>query len=104
MSNVDILEDIKLEEKLDKEIEEPKKYKVIMLNDDKTPMDWVIGLLTVIFKHSQETAEKITLTIHNEGAGIVGVYTYEIAEQKTNEAITASRENGFPLAIKMERE
>ena len=104
MSNVDILEDIKLEEKLDKEIEEPKKYKVIMLNDDKTPMDWVIGLLTVIFKHSQETAEKITLTIHNEGAGIVGVYTYEIAEQKNNEAITASRENGFPLAIKMERE
>ena len=104
MSNVDILEDIKIDEKIEKDIEEPKKYKVVMLNDDKTPMDWVIGLLTLIFKHSQETAEKITLTIHNEGSGVVGVYTYEIAEQKTAEAITASRENGFPLAIKMEAE
>ena len=104
MSNVDIVEDIKIDEKIKEDIEEPKKYKVIMLNDDKTPMDWVIGLLTTIFKHSQETAEKITLTIHNEGSGVVGVYTYEIAEQKTAEAITASRENGFPLVIKMETE
>ena len=104
MSNVDIVEDIKIDEKIKEVIEEPKKYKVIMLNDDKTPMDWVIGLLTTIFKHSQETAEKITLTIHNEGSGVVGVYTYEIAEQKTAEAITSSRENGFPLVIKMETE
>jgi len=104
MSDVDILEDIKIDEKIEKDIEEPKKYKIIMLNDEKTPMEWVIGLLTTIFKHSQETAEKITLTIHNEGSGVVGVYTYEIAEQKTAEAITASRENGFPLVIKMETE
>ena len=104
MSDVDIAQDIKIDEKIEKKIEEPKKYKVIMLNDDQTPMEWVIGLLTEIFKHSQETAEKITLTIHNEGSGIVGVYTYEIAEQKTAEAITASREHGFPLAIKMEKE
>jgi ATP-dependent Clp protease adaptor protein ClpS len=104
MSKVDILEDIKIDEKIEKDIKEPKKYKVIMLNDDKTPMDWVIEILKIIFKHSQETAEKITLTIHNEGSGLVGVYTYEIAEQKTAEAITASRENGFPLVIKMEKE
>ena len=104
MSNTDIVEDIKIDEKIKVITEEPKKYKIVMLNDDKTPIEWVIGLLTTIFKHSQETAEKITLTIHNEGSGVVGVYTYEIAEQKTAEAITASRENGFPLVIKMETE
>jgi len=104
MSDVDILEDIKIDEKIEKKLEEPKKYKVVMLNDDQTPMDWVIDVLKTIFKHSQETAKKITLEIHNDGAGIVGVYTYEIAEQKTNEAIVASREHGFPLAIKMEKE
>lgn len=104
MSNVDTTEDIKIDEKIEKRIEEPKKYKVIFLNDNTTPMEWVIELLKGIFKHSQESSEKITLTIHNEGSGIVGVYTYEIAEQKTSEAITASREHGFPLTIKMERE
>lgn len=104
MSNVDMMEDVKIDEKIEKKLHEPSKYKIIMLNDDSTPMDWVINILTTIFKHSQETAEKITLTIHNEGSGIVGVYTYEIAEQKTSEAITASREHGFPLAIKMEKE
>lgn len=100
--SVDI--DVDIDEKIKVVIQEPSKYKVIVINDDKTPMDWVVNILKLIFKHSQETAEKITMTIHNEGAGIVGLYTYEIAEQKTNEAITASRENGFPLAIKVERE
>lgn len=104
MSNSDIVEDIKIDEKIEKKTQEPDKYKIIMLNDDQTPMDWVIGILVTIFKHSQETAEKITLTIHNEGAGLVGVYTYEIAEQKTHEAITVSREHGFPLSVKMEKE
>jgi len=104
MSNIDILEDIQIDEKIKNDVEEPKKYKVIMLNDDKTPMDWVVEILTIIFKHSNETAEKITFTIHNEGSGLVGIYTYEIAEQKVTEAIKASRENGFPLGIKMEAE
>jgi ATP-dependent Clp protease adaptor protein ClpS len=104
MSDIDIVEDIKLDEKLEKKIEEPSKYKVIMLNDDQTPMDWVIGVLKNIFKHSQETAEKIMLTIHSEGSGLVGVYTFEIAEQKSNEAVVTSRENGFPLTLKMEKE
>ena len=104
MSDVDITQDIKIDEKISQKIEEPSKYKVVMLNDDSTPMEWVIEILKLIFKHSQETAEKITLTIHNEGSGIVGVYSYEIAEQKTTEAVTASRERGFPLVIKMEKE
>ena len=104
MNDIDILEDINIDEKIEKKLEEPKKYKVVMLNDDQTPMEWVIDVLKTIFKHSQETANKITLQIHDEGAGVVGVYTFEIAEQKTNETIIASREHGFPLAIKMEKE
>ncbi len=104
MSKTDVIENIKLDEKIEKQTVEPRKYKVIMLNDDVTPMDWVIDVLMQIFKHSQDTAHKITLNIHNEGSEVVGVYNYEIAEQKTIEATTASRERGFPLAIKMERE
>jgi ATP-dependent Clp protease adaptor protein ClpS len=103
-TDVIINDDIKLDETIKKDISEPPKYKVIFLNDEQTPIDWVIEILTKIFKHSNETAEKITLTIHTEGSGVAGIYTYEIAEQKVIEATTASRNHGFPLQIKMERE
>jgi ATP-dependent Clp protease adaptor protein ClpS len=104
MSDTILDEAIKIDEKIKKEVTEPPKYKVIFLNDDQTPVDWVIEVLKTIFKHTQETAEKITLTIHNEGSGVVGVYTYEIAEQKTIEATTASRNHGFPLQIRVDKE
>ena len=102
--STEVIEDIQIDEKIKKEVSEPTRYKVIFLNDDKTPVDWVVEVLKQIFKHSQETAEKITLTIHTEGSGVAGIYTYEIAEQKTIEATTASRNHGFPLQIKMEQE
>ena len=104
MNNVDILEDIKIDEKIEKEISEPSKYKIVMINDDTTPMEWVIDVLKVIYNHSNETSEKIMLQIHNEGSAIIGIYTYEIAEQKTVETVNASRERGFPLSVKMEKE
>lgn len=104
MSNVDILEEIKIDEKIKKEVSEPSKYKVVMLNDDATPIEWVIDVLKTIFNHSQETAEKLTLQIHSEGSGIAGIYTYEIAEQKAVETITASREKGFPLQVRVDKE
>lgn len=100
----DILEDIQLDEKLKDEIEEPSKYKVVLLNDDKTPMEWVIGLLIEIFKHDNNTAQQLTLTIHNEGSGVAGIYSYEVAETKLNEATTLSRNQGFPLALQLEKE
>jgi len=96
--------DIQIDEKIKKEITEPTKYKVVMLNDDATPIDWVIEILKTIFKHSNETAERLTLTIHTEGSGIAGIYTYEIAEQKSVEATIASRDKGFPLQIRLEKE
>lgn len=96
--------DTKVNKKLAKRIPEPGKYKVIFLNDDKTPMSFVVDLLTVIFKHSVASAESVMLTVHNEGSGVAGVYSFEIAEQKMHEAITTSRDSGFPLQIKMERD
>lgn len=102
MTQTDI--EVKIDEKIKKKPVEPPKYKVVFLNDDVTPIEWVIELLITVFKHSNETAEKITLTIHAEGSGVAGTYSYEIAEQKAIEATTASRNHGFPLQIKVDKE
>jgi ATP-dependent Clp protease adaptor protein ClpS len=96
--------DVVIDEKISQKFKEPPKYKVILLNDDNTPMEWVIEILQLYFKHSRETAEKITLTIHTEGSGIAGIYSYEIAESKATEAVNASREHGFPLQMRVEEE
>ena len=100
----EFIDDFKLDERIKKVTQEPIKYKVVLLNDDQTPVDWVVKVLTEIFKHTNETAEQITLAIHNEGSGVAGIYTFEIAEQKSIEATTASRNHGFPLQIKLEEE
>ena len=79
-------------------------WKVIFLNDDKTPMELVIELLTGIFKHTESKAKEITLEIHETGSSIVGIYPFEIAEQKGIEATTIARQNGSPLRITVEQE
>lgn len=89
-------------EKVIDHLEEPKMYKVVFLNDDLTPMNFVVEVLKSIFKHPQSKAEKITQEIHNSGSGIAGIYVFEIAEQKGVEATVLSRENGYPLNIKVE--
>jgi len=94
--------DIIIDEKVQQIVLEPEPVKVIVLNDDITPVDFVVELLIKIFRHSQETAKEITLKIHSEGSSIVGSYSYEIAEQKTKEAIEESRSRGFPLQIRLE--
>lgn len=86
------------------EISPPSKWKVIFLNDDQTPMEFVIQLLTTIFKHSEDSAREVTLEIHNTGSGVAGIYSYEIAEQRGIEATQVSRNNGFPLKIQVEQE
>ena len=77
--------EIVLDEKISLDIKEPKKYKVLFLNDDTTPMEFVVGILIEIFKHTASTAETITMKIHNEGSGVVGIYSHEIAEMKAAE-------------------
>ncbi len=96
--------DIQIDEKIKITSKEPSKYKIVFINDDQTPMEFVVSLLTEFFKHSEEVARSITLKIHEEGSGVVGVYSHEIAEQKAIEATSISRENGFPLRIKVEED
>jgi ATP-dependent Clp protease adaptor protein ClpS len=96
--------EIETKQKTKVTVEPPSLWKVIFLNDDHTPMEFVIELLTGIFKHNQKSAQDLTLEIHNTGSAVVGVYSYEIAEQKGLEATQLSRTNGFPLQIQVERE
>ncbi len=93
-----------IEEKVVVSLEPPKMWKVVFLNDDQTPMELVIELLTLIFKHNESKAKDITMEIHETGSGIAGVYTYEIAEQKGIEATAVARKNGSPLRIQVEQE
>jgi ATP-dependent Clp protease adaptor protein ClpS len=96
--------DVNIDEKIKKIVKEPSKYNVIMFNDDATPMEWVISVLKEIFKHSDADAESLTMKIHIEGSAVAGTYKYEIAEMKSLEAVSASRNHGFPLALKVEEE
>lgn len=83
---------------------EPRKFKVIILNDDKTPMDFVMDVLMNIYHHDQAHSQSLTLKIHTEGSAVVGVYPYEIAEQKGIETTQIARQAGYPLNVKIESE
>jgi ATP-dependent Clp protease adaptor protein ClpS len=96
--------EVNIDEKIKSTVREPSLYNVIMVNDEQTPMDFVIDVLEKIFKHSRESAENLTLTIHNDGSAVVGTYTYELAEQKATETVNLSRSNGFPLQLKIDEE
>ena len=96
--------DIKLDERIKVRVSEPKRWKVILLNDDSTPMDFVVSLLVEIFKHNPDTAKEVMLQVHETGSGIAGSYSFEIAEAKAVEATQLARTNGFPLQIKLEEE
>jgi ATP-dependent Clp protease adaptor protein ClpS len=85
-------------------IVEPRKFKVIILNDDSTPMEFVIDVLINIFNHDHASSEHLMLTIHNEGSAVAGIYPYEIAEQKGIETTHLARQAGYPLNVKIESE
>ena len=86
------------------DIAPPEKWKVLLMNDDVTPMDYVIEVLMIIFGHEFEAAKDITLTIHNSGRGTAGIYPYEIAEQKVAETLADSRSKGHDLTVDLEKE
>ena len=83
---------------------EPPMFKLIYLNDNTTPMEFVIETLIGSFNYNTETAEKITVDIHQAGSAIVAVLPYEIAEQKGIEVTVQARNNNYPLQIKLEPE
>src|SRR5688572_22211841 len=84
--------------------EEPKKFKVILMNDDYTSMEFVVWVLTTIFRHSQAAATRIMLHIHNTGIGVAGVYSREVAETRIAQVHESAREAGHPLQCTMEPE
>lgn len=82
---------------------ELKKWRVIFHNDDKTTVDFVIGVLMEIFNYSNVSATEITMKIHDEGKSTVGVYTYEIAQQKASDTLEVAEFYDFPLNVTIER-
>ncbi len=84
--------------------EKPPLYKVILLNDDFTPMDFVILVLKKFFMKSDGEANKVMLQVHHEGAGLAGVFTFEVAETKVYTVNEFSRRNKHPLKCIMEKE
>lgn len=96
--------EIKIKEKVATKLAPPNLWKVVFFNDDKTPMEFVIELLTALFRHDLKSAKEVTLEIHNTGSAVAGIYSHEVAEHKSIEAVQLSRSNGFPLQIKIEEE
>lgn len=82
----------------------PKKYKVYILNDDYTSMDFVVEILMGIFHKTHAEAEKIMLEVHKKDRGLCGVYIHEIAETKVMQVAKKARDSGFPLKATMEEE
>jgi ATP-dependent Clp protease adaptor protein ClpS len=85
-------------------IKEPPMFKVIYINDNHTSMEFVIETLMEYFEYTADTAQKITIDIHEEGAATVAVLPYEIAEQKGIEVTMSARSQNYPLQIKLEPE
>lgn len=83
-------------------LKEPSKYKVIVMNDDVTPMEFVVAMFMTVFNYDQTKAHQTTLQIHQQGSAVAGVYSHEIAEQKCLDATHMAREHGHPLIIKAE--
>ena len=82
----------------------PSLYKVLILNDDYTPMEFVVFVLERFFNKGREDATRIMLHVHHKGVGICGVYTYEIAETKVAQVMDMARQHGHPLQCTMEKE
>ena len=94
----EVLERTKLETK------RPELFKVLLLNDDYTTMDFVVEVLETIFNKAPAEAYRIMMAVHTQGKGLCGVYTFDIAETKVQTVIDRAREQGFPLKATMEPE
>lgn len=84
-------------------LQEPSLYKVLLHNDDYTPMDFVVHILETIFNKDREQATKIMLDVHKKGVGICGTYPYDIAQTKIAFVIEKSREYEYPLKCTLEK-
>ncbi|MDP3873500.1 MAG: ATP-dependent Clp protease adapter ClpS [Pseudomonadota bacterium] len=83
-------------------VEPPPLFKVMVLNDDYTPMDFVVGVLQRFFAMSREQATRVMLKVHTEGAGVCGIYPRDVAASKVEQVCTFARQHQHPLACVME--
>jgi len=81
----------------------PSQYKVLMLNDDYTPMEFVVMVLKRFFRMDLEQATRVMLHVHQRGVGVCGIYPYEVAETKVNQVMDFARENQHPLQCTLEK-
>lgn len=81
----------------------PSMYRVILMNDDYTPMEFVVSVLMSIFKKTQEEATQIMLNVHQNGIGVCGVYTFEVAETKVSQVMEAAKRAQHPLQCTLEK-
>lgn len=88
-TGIDLLDEI--------ETEEPSLFKVLLLNDDYTPMDFVVYVLKTFFKHDDKAAEKIMLDVHKLGSGVAGIFNFEVAETKARQVNQFAKNNKYPL-------
>jgi ATP-dependent Clp protease adaptor protein ClpS len=86
----------------EKNTEEPTLFKVLLHNDDYTTMEFVVWVLETVFNMPEEQAVHVMLNVHLRGAGIAGIYTYEVAEMKVEKTIALAREQEFPLLATLE--
>jgi ATP-dependent Clp protease adaptor protein ClpS len=91
-------------ERKEQHTQRPRKYRVIILNDDFTPIDFVVQLVATVFRKTPEEAAQITLKVHQAGSAVVGVYTHEIAETKVVLSMAYAQKYEHPLQVMMEPE
>ena len=85
-------------------LERPPLYKVLLHNDDFTPMEFVVFILQTIFNHGENDAVRLMLDVHRKGIGLAGVFTYEVAEMKVDKVTSLAQANEFPLLCTMEED
>jgi ATP-dependent Clp protease adaptor protein ClpS len=90
-------------EEVHPETKQPPLYSVLLLNDDYTPMEFVVDVLERFFRMDREAATRVMLEVHMKGKGVCGVFTYEIAETKVAQVMTYSRDNQHPLMCTLEQ-
>lgn len=86
----------------DIELTEPTNYAVVLINDDRTPMDFVVHVLERVFHLDHDNSVNVMMKIHEDGEGAAGVYTFEIAEQKGLETTVLARTEGYPLKVRLD--
>ena len=86
----------------DPQVKEPPMYQVVLLNDDYTPMEFVVYILQYIFNHEHEKATQIMMAVHSRGKGVCGIFPKEIAEMKSHEIITMAQAHEHPLMSEIE--